>query len=103
MNRDLAEQTGYALVRMVQWMETFPHLVSDHSEHFYRSMKLAVKLGVGSLLFAIRAVFPTLFTDAAKDVLQSVRESADACPVLKPVDKENDRKPDATTSKTHSE
>ena len=95
MNHDLAEQTGYALVRIVQWMESVPNTLSDHSEHFYRSMKLAIQMGLGSVLFAIRAVFPSLFTHAARDVLQSVCESADVCPVLKPAAKENDRKADA--------
>ena len=81
MNREAAELVSYSLIRMVTWLERMPEWITSHSDHVYRYLRLAVKMGFGSILIAIHAVFPFLFSSATKEILVSLCEQAEVCPV----------------------
>ena len=81
MNREAVELVSYSLIRMVALLEHMPEWITSHSDHVYRYLRLAIKMGFGSILIAIHAVFPFLFSSATKEILVSLCEQAEVCPV----------------------
>lgn len=85
MNKEIAETVGKSILRIKEHIEEmkiyeqFTQHPQENSmtyvQHFWKTMKQSIKMGVGSIQLMIHASFPFMYKKTAENMIAELQEN----------------------------
>lgn len=82
MNKEIAENVGHSMIRIKTYIDRMGEQFTQHPQensmtyvqHFWKTMKQSVKMGVGSIQLMIHAYFPFMCKKTAENMVAELQE-----------------------------
>jgi hypothetical protein len=84
MNKEVAESIGHSMIRLKKRIdntgvyELFTQHPQEHSmtyvQHFWKTMTLSIKTGIGSICLMVHAYFPFMCKKTAENIIAELQE-----------------------------
>lgn len=82
MNKEVAETVGYSLIRIKRYVDRMGEQFTQHPQensmtyiqHFWKTMKQSIKMGLGSIQLMIHAYFPFMCKKTAENIISALQE-----------------------------
>lgn len=82
MNKEIAETVGNSVVRIKSYVDRMGEQFTQHPqensmtyvEHFWKTMKQSIKMGVGSFQLMIHAYFPFMCKKTVENMISALQE-----------------------------